>query len=143
MLFLRRGRMKLSQELAQKIVSFIYENTGYHGIVGDMSGTIIADSAGKRVGVFHQGQYDIMTSNITEIMVTKEDEIATGGKSKEGFNVAIIAQGHKIGCFGIAGPLDIVKPIGKVASGMIGTMIRDEELKGIIRNLVEKLNQSI
>lgn len=135
--------MKLNQEIANRIVSFIYENTGYHGIVGETSGTIIADSAGKRIGVLHKGQYEIMTSNITEIEISKEDEIATEGKSKEGLNIAIIAQGKKIGCFGIAGPLDIVRPIGKVAAGMVATMIRDEELKEIIRTQVEKLNKSI
>ncbi len=135
--------MRLSQEIAQRIVTFIYENSGYHGIVGDLKGTIIADSAGKRVGVFHQGQHNIMTTNINEILVTKEDEIATNGKSKEGFNVAITTQGEKVGCFGIAGPLDVVQPIGKVAAGMVATMVRDEELKDILRKQVDKLNQSI
>ena len=135
--------MRLSQEIAERIVMFIYENSGYHGIVGDTNGTLIADSAGKRVGIFHQGQYKIMTTNIDEIIVTKEDEIATDGKSKEGFNVAISAQGEKIGCFGIAGPIDVVRPIAKVAAGMIATMVRDEELKDILRKQVDKLNQSI
>ena len=135
--------MKLNQEIAERIVAFIYENSGYHGIVGDPNGTIIADSAGKRIGVFHQGQYNIMTTDIKEIVVSKEDEIATNGQSREGFNVAISAQGEKIGCFGIAGPTDIVRPIGKVAAEMIGTMVRDEELKDILRKQVEKLNQSI
>lgn len=135
--------MKLNQEITERIVNFIYENSGYHGIVGDPNGTIVADSAGMRIGVFHQGHYNIMTTNINEILITKEDEIATDGKSKEGFNVAIIAQGEKIGCFGLAGPTDIVKPVGKVAAGMIATMIRDEELKETLRNQVERLNQSI
>lgn len=135
--------MKLNQEIAKRIVTFIFENSGYHGIVGDPSGTIVADSAGKRVGVFHQGQHNIMTTDINEILVSKEDEIATDGKSKEGFNVAITAQGEKIGCFGIAGPVDVVRPIGKVAAGMISTMVRDEELKETLRKQVDKLNKSI
>lgn len=135
--------MKLNQEIAQKIVAFIYDNSGYHGIVGDPNGTLIADSAGKRIGVFHQGQYTIMTTDILEIVVSKEDEIATNGQSREGFNVAILAQGEKIGCFGIAAPVEIARPIGKVAAEMIATMVRDEELKDILRKQVEKLNQSI
>lgn len=135
--------MKLSQEIAEKIVAFIYENSGYHGIVGDTNGNIVADSAGKRVGVLHQGQRNIMTTDINEILVTKDDEIATEGKSKEGYNVAITAQGEKIGCFGIAGPVDVVQPIGKVAAGMVATMVRDEELKDILRIQVDKLNKSI
>jgi len=142
--FLMEGmKMKLNQEIAERIVNFIYENSGYHGIVGNPNGTIIADSAGKRIGVFHQGQQKLMTTDINEILISKEDEIASSGKSKEGFNVAITAQGEKIGCFGIAGPVDIVKPIGKVAAGMVITMVRDEELKETLRKQVEKLNQSI
>ncbi|NLI90750.1 MAG: chemotaxis protein [Peptococcaceae bacterium] len=135
--------MKLNKEIAQRIVSFIYDNSSYHGIVSDPTGTIIADSAGKRIGVFHKGHQRIMTTNIMEIEVSKEDEIASGGNQREGFNLAITAQGEKIGCFGLAGPVDIVKPIAKVAAGMVVTMVRDEELKEILRSLVEKLNQSI
>lgn len=135
--------MKLNEEIANRIVQFIYENSGYHGIVSDPTGTIIADSAGKRIGVFHKGHHTILTTNINEIAVSKEDEIASGGNQKEGFNIGIIAKGEKIGCFGLAGPIDIVKPIAKVAAGVVGTMVRDEEMKDFLRKLVDKLNQSI
>lgn len=135
--------MKLTKEMAGRIVEFIYENSTYHGIVGDETGTIIADSAGKRVGVFHKGHHSILTGRQREIAVTKEDEIASGGAQREGFNIGIVAQGELIGCFGLAGPVDIVRPIAKVAAGMVVTMLRDEEMKTIIRSQVDKLNQSI
>jgi len=135
--------MQLNKEIAERIVSFIYDNSSFHGIVSDPTGTIIADSAGRRVGVFHKGHHRIMTSNIQEIAVTKEDEVSSGGDQKEGFNIGITAQGEKIGCFGLAGSIEIVKPIAKVAAGMVVTMVRDEELKGILRSQVQKLNESI
>ncbi len=135
--------MKLNKEIAQRIVSFIHDNSSYHGIVSDESGTIIADSAGRRVGVLHKGHKTILTSNIKEIEVSKEDEIASGGNQKEGFNIGIIAQGEKIGCFGLAGPVDIVRPITRIAAGMVSTMLRDEALQQILRSQVDKLNQSI
>ncbi|RNC29492.1 MAG: Methyl-accepting chemotaxis protein 4 [Candidatus Dichloromethanomonas elyunquensis] len=135
--------MKLNKEIAQRIVSFIHESSSYHGIVSDSTGTIISDSAGKRIGVFHQGHHRILATNIMEIEITKEDEQASGGTLKEGFNLAITAQGEKIGCFGLAGPIEIVRPIVRVAAGMIATMVRDEEVKEILRSQVEKLNQSI
>jgi sugar diacid utilization regulator len=135
--------MKLSKEIAQKIVSFIYENSSYHGIVSDATGTIIADSSGKRVGITHQGHQRILTTGIKEIEVSKADEAASEGRQKEGFNLAIIIQGEKIGCFGLAGPVKIVEPIARVAAGMVVTYVRDAELKGILRSEVEKLNQSI
>jgi hypothetical protein len=135
--------MKLTKEIAEKIVSFIYENSAFHGIVCDQAGTIIADSAGKRLGIFHKGAYTILSGNIQEIAVTKEDEVASGGSQREGFNIGIVAQGQKIGCFGLAGPIDIVRPVARIAAGMVSTMVRDEELKEILRSQVEKLNQSI
>lgn len=135
--------MNLSPEIAQKIVDFIYSSCQYHSIVGDNTGKIIGDSAGTRIGKYHKGQQQIMSSDIDEIKILKEDEIASNGAVKEGYNAAIKYNGEKIGCFGIAGEIDIVTPIAKVASGMVITMIRDEELKMILRDQVEKLNQSI
>ncbi len=139
----RGGIMKLTEEIAERIVQFIYENSSYHGIVSDPTGTIIADSAKKRIGVFHKGHHSILTGSLKEIAVSKEDEIAANGNQKEGFNLAIIVQEQKIGCFGLAGPVEIVRPIARVAAGMVATMVRDEELKVILRTQVEKLNQSI
>lgn len=135
--------MKITQELADRIVRFIYENSSYHGIVTDQTGTIIADSAGRRAGVLHKGQASIASGAVKEIAVSKEDEIASQGQQKEGFNIGIISQGVVLGGFGLAGPIDIVRPIAKVAAGMVATMVRDEELKEILRSQVEKLNNSI
>jgi hypothetical protein len=135
--------MILSTEIANKISQVIFESCGYHSIVGDNTGKIIADSAGKRIGKVHRGHQQILSSNLDEIIVTKEDEIASGGTDKEGYNIAIKDQGEKIGCFGIAGPVEIVQPIAKIATNMVLTVLRDEELKGILRAQVEKLNQSI
>ncbi|HHV63868.1 MAG TPA: chemotaxis protein [Peptococcaceae bacterium] len=135
--------MKLSLDIANRIVNVIYENCGYHCIVGDEQGKIIADSARERIGKVHKGQARILSSSINEISVTKEQELASGGTDREGYNIAIIYQDKKLGCFGIAGPVDIVTPIAKVAAGMVSTMIRDEELRNVLRQQVEKLNQSI
>ncbi|MFZ5596101.1 MAG: sugar diacid recognition domain-containing protein, partial [Bacillota bacterium] len=47
--------MKLTEDVAWKIVEFIYQQTGFHSIVCDRSGSIIADSARSRVGKVHNG----------------------------------------------------------------------------------------
>ncbi|NLP43715.1 MAG: chemotaxis protein [Peptococcaceae bacterium] len=135
--------MRLTKEIAENIVKFIYENSSYHGIASDETGTIIADSAGKRVGVVHQGHRKILTGDIAEIAVSKEDEISSGGTQKEGYNIGIFFEDKLVGCFGIAGPVELVKPIAKVAAGMVGTMLRDEQIKKNLRDQVDKLNQSI
>jgi len=134
--------MKLTESLAHRIVDLIYSESGFHGIVCDPSGKIIADSAKKRIGIVHNGALRIMTTPIGEIAVTKEDEENSQGQ-REGFNIAIRLEGQKVGTFGIAGPLEIVTPVAKVAAGMIASTMRDEELKGTLRAQVERLGQAL
>lgn len=135
--------MEITSLVANRIVDFIYEESGYHSIVCDQSGTIIADSAKSRIGVVHAGSYRILTTREDSAVVTAEDAERSGGKLKEGFSLAINQNGKKIGSFGIAGSLAIVTPIAKVAAGMVLTTLRDEELKISIRAQVQALSEGI
>ncbi|HHY25912.1 MAG TPA: chemotaxis protein [Desulfitobacterium dehalogenans] len=135
--------MELTSAIANKIVEFIYEQSGYHSIVCDPSARIIADSAKTRLGVVHRGSQKILTGNQDTAVVTAVDAEQSGGSLKEGFSLAIKLNGAKIGSFGIAGPLAIVTPIAKVATGMVITTIRDEEIKDTIRDQVQNLTASI
>jgi len=134
----------LSESISHQIVTFICEKSGYDVIVCNTLGLIIADSAHKRIGLTHKGSKKIMTSSLDFITITNQDEHedATGG-SKEGFNIAIKADGVKIGTFGIAGKLEIVTPVAHIAAGMIVMLLRDEELKEFIREQVLTLSISI
>jgi len=134
----------LSESIAHQIVTFISVKSGYDVIVCNTMGLIIADSAQKRIGLTHKGSKKIMTSTLDYITITNQDEQedATGG-SKEGFNIAIKADGVKIGTFGIAGQLEIVTPVAHIAAGMIVMLLRDEELKEFIRQQVLTLSTSI
>jgi len=134
----------LSDFIADKIVKFIHEKSGFAVIVCDDTGTIIADSAQTRIGVQHRGSRKIMTSDLGSVAITAEEaEADLDGKLKEGFNIAIEADGVKIGTFGIAGALLIVQPVARIAAGMVIMMLRDEELMGVIRNHVQALNSAV
>ena len=137
--------MKLNDSVTQKIVDFIYGNSGYHGIVCDDTGTIIADSnsAQSRIGILHKGSIEILTNGSDFAYVTAADAEATEGRSKEGFSVVIKADGIIIGTFAVAGPLTIVEPVAKIAAGIVVMMLRDEELKETIRAQVEILSTSV
>ena len=130
---------KLSKDIADKMVDFIYEKCGYSVIVCDETGIIIADSAKTRIGVLHKGSQHILTSNDDSTVVTVQEAEVSEGKLKEGYNQAIKVEGVKIGTFGIAGPLQIVSPVAKIAAGMVVMLLRDEELKVVIRNQVQVL----
>jgi methyl-accepting chemotaxis protein len=134
---------KLSDFIAQKIVEFIHEKSGFAVIVCDDTGTIIADSAQTRIGMLHKGSRQILTTASDSAIVTSIEAEASGGQLKEGFNLAIAADGIKIGTFAIAGPLATVQPVAKIAEGMIVMMLRDEELKNVIRNHVQVLSTSV
>lgn len=137
--------IKLSDSVTQKIVDFIFVNSGYHCIVCDDTGTIIADSnsAQSRIGIQHKGSMEILSNGSDFAIVTAADAEATAGRSKEGYSVVIKADGIIIGTFAVAGPIAIVEPVTKIAAGIVVMMFRDEELKEIIRNLVQSLSTSV
>jgi len=134
---------KLSDFIAQKLVQFIHNKTAFAVIVCDETGIIMADSAQTRIGIQHKGSRQILTTSLNSLAITAADADASGGLIKEGFNIAIEADGVKIGTFGIAGPLLIVEPVARIATGMVIMMLRDEELKDVIRNQVQALSTSI
>ncbi|MCX7781766.1 MAG: methyl-accepting chemotaxis protein [Negativicutes bacterium] len=135
--------MELSREVAEKLVNFILAQTGYHTIVCDATGTIIADAGKTRVGLLHAGSHKIMTTDTDTYVVTEADAAASGGKLKAGFNLAIKDEGKKIGTFGIAGPREIVEPIVKIASGIIISMLKEEQLKAALQKSVQEINSSL
>lgn len=135
--------IKLSDFVAQKIVKFIHEKSGFAVIICDDTGTVIADSTQARIGQQHKGSKQILTTNSDSVAITAEEADASGGRIKEGLNVVIEADGAKIGTFGIAGQLEIIQPVAKIAAGMVIMMLRDEELKDYIRNQLQVLNTSV
>lgn len=135
--------MKLNEEIAIRMSQFVFAESGYHVIVCNENGRIIADSNGVRVGLQHNGAEKIMSTDIDEVAITPEEAAVSEGRTREGYNIVIKSDGQKIGTFGMAGPLEIVKPIAKVAAGIVTTMLRDEELKHFMRTQVERLSESI
>lgn len=135
--------MEISSQVANKIVDFIYQESSYHSIVCDRTGMIIADSARVRVGVVHKGSQAILTTDKDTAVVTAEEAERSEGKLKEGLSLAIKQSGDIIGSFGIAGPLNIITPIAKVAAGMVVTTVKEEELKQLIQDQVIGLNGAL
>lgn len=135
--------LKMDQTVASELTDFIYGSTGYHTIVCDATGTIIADSAKTRIGTVHGGAKKILTTNIDAIIVTEEDAAASDGKMKPGANMAIKDGGEKIGSFGIAGNPQVVEPIVKIAAGIVLSRLQDKETTARISKLVNDLYSSL
>lgn len=114
----------ISSELAAELVEFVSSKAGYNMIICNGNGTIIADSARSRIGIVHRGAQEILSGRVREIAVTAE-AAAQDSRIKEGFNCAIEVDGDRIGTFGIAGPIEIVKPLAQVAAAVVATRIKE------------------
>lgn len=135
--------MHLDVPVATKLVDFILSQTGFQTIVCDATGTIIAAAERSRVGISHAGSKKILSSNIDSIIISEADAQASGGMMKAGMNLAIKEGNSKIGTFGIVGPLEAVEPLIKIASGLIVSMLQEQQLKETLAQSVSEINSAL
>jgi hypothetical protein len=133
----------ISQDIAQSLVDFVSAETGYAMIVCDADGTIIGDSAKERFGVRHDGAAKIMGGSVDFVVVTRDDEVRTDRRIREGYNCVIKVDGERVGTFGIAGNVDLVKPIAKVAAAVIAARIKERKHMDLIRSVVAEVSESV
>ena len=135
--------IEITKELAQQLVEFVSGETGYNMIVCDSRGVIIGDSRRERLGVRHEAAVRIMSGEVASIAVTKEDAARSGEKMREGYNIAIKVDNSRIGTFGIGGPVEIVKPIAKIAAAVIAARIQEIRRLDLIREVVAEISRSV
>ena len=135
--------IKLNVAVADQIVDLISQESGFPVIVCDHTGIIIADSAKTRVGIMHNISKKVLTTNLDTVFISAEDAAGSNGTLKEGTHLVISVEGEKIGSFGIAGPLEVTEPVARIAARLIVNMVRDEEVKVVIRSQVDNLSLSI
>lgn len=133
----------INKGVADQITELISRETGSPVIVCDQSGKIIADSAKTRIGIQHEVSKKVLTTDLDVVLISAEDAAVSSRNLKEGTHLVIRYEGEKIGSFGIAGPLYITEPVARIAARLIVNLLRDEELKEVIRGQVENLSLSI
>jgi uncharacterized protein YukE len=110
--------------LASRFVDFVHRETGLALIVCDEQG-IIRDAVVKaRVGTPHAGAQRILRGEVDEAFVTAE-EAARDPKVKEGYSCPILLDGRRVGTFGIAGPMDISRPMARVAAAVLSSWLKE------------------
>lgn len=134
---------EISGETAQELVEFVSGETGFSMIVCNMNGVIIGDSAKERLGVRHDGAARIMSGVIDYIAVSKEDEIRSERRTREGYNCVIKVDGARIGTFGIGGAIETVRPIAKIAAAVIAARIKEMQHMELIRSVVAEISESV
>lgn len=135
--------MQLKATTATKIIDFIYEQTSLYTIVCDQSGAIIAAKDASRIGITHGGSKKILAEKLDEIAVTAEDEENSGGTMKKGVNLPIKYGIEWVGTFGIAGDPAFVRPIAKMAAGLVQKELHEEESRAKTLGQAQRLSESI
>lgn len=134
---------RITSEIAQELVEFVSGETGYNMIVCDTNGVIIGDCSRERFGVRHDGAARIMRGEADSIAISKAEAEGSGGKMREGYNIVIKLDGERIGTFGIGGPLEIVKPIAKIASAVIAARLQQARHLALISEVAGEISRSV
>jgi signal transduction histidine kinase/CheY-like chemotaxis protein/putative methionine-R-sulfoxide reductase with GAF domain len=101
-------------------------------IMGE-GGRIIASSARERIGDVHEGAARIMSGEIDEYGVTK-DEAAHSSGMREGYNLAIDFRGQRLWSFAVAASIEKARPFGRLAREWVISHLnaqREEELRAL------------
>ncbi|MEN6411851.1 MAG: methyl-accepting chemotaxis protein, partial [Veillonellales bacterium] len=135
---------KISSELASELVRFVSGKTGFQMSVCNENGVFIADNISKdRIGKVHSGAKKIVTGQADEYAVTAE-EAAQNPNVKEGYNCLIAADdGTRIGSFGIAGKIEIVKPLAQVAASVVAARVHEESQKAVVEKTVQQVSGNV
>jgi methyl-accepting chemotaxis protein len=113
-------------KLAARFVEFVNKETGLPVIVCDEQGVIRQAVVKARIGTLHAGAQRIMRDRVDEVFVTAEDA-AKDPKVKEGYNCPILHDGRRIGTFGIAGPLEVTRPMARVSAAVLASWLKELE----------------
>ena len=99
--------------------------------MGD-EGRIVASSLRDRIGTTHAIAARIMRGEMDEYGVTK-DEAAKSAGMREGVNMGVDFEGQRLINFGIAGPLETVRPLARIVRFCVMSLLRiRQEETGIV-----------
>lgn len=105
---------KIPPELAQKVVNLLYEAIGCNvNIMGD-GGEIIATMQNHRLGNIHEGGRRVVAGEADYVSINEEMAKMMNGVLP-GYMGPIELEGERIGCIGITGDPEFVKPMQKLA----------------------------
>lgn len=140
------AKYQLSSQLANELVRFVSGKSGFRMSVCNEKGVFIADNISEeRIGKVHSGAQKIMQGLSDEYAVTAE-EAARNSNVREGYNCVITVDGERIGTFGIAGSLEVVKPLAQVAAAVVSARVKEtaqrEQVSDVVRVVSDRVHQA-
>jgi len=130
-------------EIANKIVEFIFNATGMNSIVCETDGTIVAAKITSRLGNVHSGARKMMQENLPHMIITAEEEEASGGLVKAGINLPIRHNDELIGSIGIPGDPEKTLLVTRMASGLFSKELRERDLFNVLLGHAAQMDRSI
>lgn len=91
-------------------------------------GIIISSAEPERVGTIHEGGARIMAGEVEELAITPAMAAEMKG-ANAGYNGAIRYRGELVGCLGLGGDPEQVKPLQKMASVIILDALEREDIR--------------
>lgn len=113
--------MKISTQDATEIVGELSEMIGMKMNIMDSNAIIIASSDPKRVGTFHEAAHQIISQNLDELVVSRNQQYKG---TIPGTNLPLIIDDKIIGVVGVTGPHEIARTYGKVIKRMTEILLQ-------------------
>lgn len=129
-------------EMADRFVNYIHAETGFNTIVCDDKGIIRTAFMRQRIGQPHAGSQTILSTSIKQIGITATDE-KRNSLTKEGLNCAIVIDGTKVATFGIAGKLELVTPVAKLAAMVMAGWVKQLRQQELLRETVDEVSKEL
>lgn len=133
---------EIPSDLAQHIADTIHGITGGKVNVMGEGGIILGSPEPHRIGTVHEGGRRIMAGEVDEIAITPEmAESMTG--ALPGYNGVVMLGHHRVGCIGIGGDPDTVRPLQKMAAIIVTEELLKREEQQKRREMVAEFSARI
>lgn len=133
----------MDRDIANKIIEFIFTATGMNSIVCDLDGTIVAAKITSRIGDVHAGARKMLRENLPHIIITAEEEEASGGTVRAGINLPIRHNDELIGSIGIPGDPEKTLLVTRMASGLFSKELREREMLQLLLGHAAQMDKAI
>lgn len=127
--------MYISKTTADSLINEIRTIIDYDISIVDEKGFILSSTNVKREGIFHEGAYRVISENLDEFLIYRNDEYEGCNK---GVNLPIVLNGVTIGVIGITGEVSETIKYGnlirKISQILIGDIVRLHEESDLEQN---------
>ncbi|MTI60039.1 MAG: hypothetical protein FH762_08710 [Firmicutes bacterium] len=119
--------MKLTRDLAKKIVKNTMDVLGKNINIMDYNGIIIASGNQERINMYHKGAAEVVKTG--KRVIIKDKDIAGFKGVKPGINLPIRFNERIIGVVGITGDANEVAGYGEIVKNMVELILQQEFLR--------------